>query len=114
MSDGLIVLLGFALVDELDDDETAELGPLLRDAAAVARRLVDADQVYNCLWSHADRRPGHIHYVVQPVTPSQMTTFDAHGPFLQAAMFLHAQPPDLADIERVAEQARAAFARIRR
>lgn len=100
-------------VADLTDDEAAELGPLLRDTTAVARRLVDADQVYNCLWSHAGRQPGHIHYVIQPVTREQIAHFDAHGPHLQAAMFTAAQSPDTADVEHTADRARALFADMR-
>ena len=48
--------------------ESAELGPLLTAvpaAVAEAAGLADdpASQVYACLWSHADRRPGHVHFV---------------------------------------------------
>ena len=96
-------------VADLTDDEAAELGPLLRLASAVAARLVAAEQVYNCLWSHAGGQPVHIHYVVQPVTKEQMAAFDAHGPALQVAMFTDGDPPAAADVERVAGEARRAF-----
>ena len=99
-------------VADLSDAEAAELGPLLRRTSAVAGQLVDADQVYNCLWSHAGGRPVHIHYVVQPVTRAQMAELGAHGPSLQVAMFTDGQPPDEAAIAEVAERARAAFATI--
>ncbi len=97
-------------VAALTDDEAAELGPLLRRASAVAEQLVTAEQVYNCLWSHAGGVPGHIHYVVQPVTAAQMAEFGTHGPGLQMAMFAGQALPDAAEVDRVAEQARAAFA----
>ena len=71
----------------LSEDEAAELGPLLRRTSQVAGELVEADQIYNCLWSHAGGEPVHIHYVVQPVTREQMSDFSAHGPSLQVAMF---------------------------
>jgi diadenosine tetraphosphate (Ap4A) HIT family hydrolase len=96
-------------VADLSDVEAGELGPLLLRASVVARDLVDADQVYNCLWSHAGGVPVHIHYVVQPVTTEQMRAFDAHGPALQVAMFATGQPPDPVDVERVAEIARGYF-----
>ena len=38
--------------------------------------------IYVCLWSDADRRPGHIHFVVQPVTADVIRRFGAHGPAL--------------------------------
>jgi diadenosine tetraphosphate (Ap4A) HIT family hydrolase len=97
-------------VADLTDDEAAELGPLLRRASAVAGRLVDAEQTYNCLWSHAGGVPVHIHYVVQPVTAGLMARFQAHGPGLQLAMFTGGEMPPEDDVERVAEQARRVFA----
>ena len=97
-------------VADLTDDEAKELGPLLRRASQVAGRLVDADQVYNCLWSHAGGEPVHVHYVVQPVTKAQMSAFGAHGPGLQVAMFSTGGSLDPADVERVCERARRHFA----
>lgn len=99
-------------VDELSEDEAVELGPLLRSASKVARDLTGAEQVYNCLWSHAGGRPGHVHYVVQPVTREQVASFDAYGPALQVAMFIRGDPPDPAQIDAFAERARERFATI--
>lgn len=98
-------------VSDLTDDEAAELGPLLRTASAVAGELVAAEQVYNCLWSHADGVPVHIHYVVQPVTTDQMQRHQAHGPMLQVAMFTGGEAPESHQIEALATRARAAFHR---
>lgn len=77
---------------DLTADEVADLGPALtRVARAVGLAASEAGdppgQVYACLWSHADRRPGHIHFVVQPVGDALMARFDAHGPELQVRMF---------------------------
>ena len=55
-------------VADLDEQETAELGPLLRATADVTSRLTAAEQVYVCLWSHRGGVPVHVHFVVQPVT----------------------------------------------
>ncbi len=96
-------------VAHLTDAEAGELGPLLRRSSSVATQLVDADQVYNCLWSHAGGVPGHIHYVVQPVTRAEMDRFGAHGPQLQAAMFSLGRSPDAERIELVADEARRLF-----
>ncbi len=96
-------------VAELTDGEAAELGPLLRNASKVAAGLVAAEQVYNCLWSHAGGEPGHLHYVIQPATADEMARFRAHGPFLQTAMFDRGEPASLQEIEAAAEAARAAF-----
>lgn len=75
----------------------------------VVDELVQPEQVYTCLWSHAARVPVHIHYVVQPATREFMTRFDAVGPMLQVAMFdLNEAPPE-PEVAAFAEQARAAF-----
>jgi diadenosine tetraphosphate (Ap4A) HIT family hydrolase len=97
-------------VADLSADEALELGPLLRQASLVASNLVDADQVYNCLWSHAGGVPVHIHYVVQPVTKHQMADFGVFGPNLQVAMFAEGEPPAAVDVERIATLARLRFA----
>jgi diadenosine tetraphosphate (Ap4A) HIT family hydrolase len=96
-------------VAELRDAEAAEMGPLLRDAASACSELMDPDQVYVCLWSHADRQPGHIHFVVQPVTADTMRAFDAHGPALQVAMFSEGEPPDADGVIAFSARARSWF-----
>jgi diadenosine tetraphosphate (Ap4A) HIT family hydrolase len=96
-------------VGDLDEDEASELGPLLRRAAAVVDELVRPSQVYVCLWSHQEREPGHIHFVVQPVTAELMDRYDLHGPGLQKAMFdARDQQTDEAMAE-FADAARAAW-----
>jgi diadenosine tetraphosphate (Ap4A) HIT family hydrolase len=96
-------------VADLTDDEAIELGPLLRQASAIARELIDSEQVYNCLWSHAGGVPVHIHYVVQPVTKAQMRDIGAYGPALQVAMFEAGVAVDPRDIDRVSDRARERF-----
>jgi diadenosine tetraphosphate (Ap4A) HIT family hydrolase len=96
-------------VADLSKEESEELGPLLQGASSVASQLAVADQVYNCLWSHAGGVPVHIHYVIQPVTKEQMATFSSYGPTLQTAMFSSGTKPDPKDVERVAAQARRLF-----
>lgn len=86
-------------IADLRPVEAEELGPLLASVTkAVAAARADAgdppDQVYCCLWSHADRRPGHIHFVVQPVSTGLMAQHDAHGPALQLRMFEANEPMD--------------------
>ena len=99
------------LVADLDDKECAELGPLLRRASEVAQTTTRADQVYNCLWSHAGGVPVHLHYVIQPVTAEQMAQTGLHGPALQVGMFTAGQLPDVADVEAAAAAALAEFAK---
>lgn len=96
-------------VGALLDDEAVELGPLLRQTSMIVSQLVNADQVYNCLWSHAGGEPVHIHYVVQPVTKEQMSLFGAYGPQLQTAMFSTGSSPGLDEVDRIAKVARLRF-----
>jgi diadenosine tetraphosphate (Ap4A) HIT family hydrolase len=96
-------------VADLSAAESAELGPLLQQASRVASQLVDAEQVYNCLWSHAGGTPVHLHYVVQPVTRQQMSAYECHGPRLQMAMFETGHAPDVSEVAAVADQARLLF-----
>lgn len=99
-------------VADLTDDEAKTLGPLLRDAAGVAAELVDGDveQVYECLWSHAGGEAVHIHYVVQPVTRSQLDEHGTHGPVLQVMMFAGGKSPHESDVDRICDRARQLFA----
>jgi diadenosine tetraphosphate (Ap4A) HIT family hydrolase len=97
---------------DLTADEAAELGPVLaRVARAVtlaARDVGNApDQVYASLWSHADRKPGHIHFVIQPVGEALMARHDAHGPELQVRMFRAGEPVDRDAMVDAAERIRA-------
>jgi hypothetical protein len=97
---------------DLTSDEAAELGPVL---ARVARAVTNASsevgtppgQVYACLWSHADRKPGHIHFVIQPVGEALMVQHDAHGPELQVRMFRAGDEMDLGSILRAVDRIRA-------
>jgi diadenosine tetraphosphate (Ap4A) HIT family hydrolase len=98
-------------VAELTGEEAAAMGQLLHRAATVVSELCNPDQVYICLWSHAGRKPGHIHYVVQPVDQETMDRHDAHGPKLQAAMFDDDDPPDPFSVERFATRARDLWSR---
>jgi diadenosine tetraphosphate (Ap4A) HIT family hydrolase len=96
-------------VADLDEDEASELGPLLRRAARSAMDVTAPAQVYVTLWSHAGGEPGHIHWVVQPVTRAQMHEYDLHGPRLQVAMLEGGVSPAADEVERIAEQLRARF-----
>jgi diadenosine tetraphosphate (Ap4A) HIT family hydrolase len=83
----------------LEPGEAAQLGPVLaRVAHAVTAAAAEAgqppSQVYASLWSHARRQPGHIHFVVQPVSDALMSHHDAHGPALQFRMFAADEPMD--------------------
>jgi diadenosine tetraphosphate (Ap4A) HIT family hydrolase len=89
---------------ELDATEAEELGPLLRRVSRALAELLDPDQIYVSLWSHAGGRPVHIHWVVQPV--ASPATESPLGPHLQAAMFDRGELPRLAEVEAIAEQLR--------
>lgn len=95
-------------VGGLTSEESAELGPLLTRVAGVVQRLVSPEQVYVCLWSHAGRAPGHVHFVVQPATADAIEAHGgAYGPTLQTAMFEARETPDAAEVEAFCAAARA-------
>jgi diadenosine tetraphosphate (Ap4A) HIT family hydrolase len=93
-------------VSELSAGEAKALGPLLQRVAATVDQLTDADQVYVSLWSHANREPVHIHFVVQPIASDTMQALDANGPALQAAMFDRNEPPPTSEVDEFAKLAR--------
>jgi diadenosine tetraphosphate (Ap4A) HIT family hydrolase len=97
-------------VSQLTDEEAAEIGPLLRRTAAVVDQLLAPEQVYTWLFSHADAKPAHLHYVVQPATRALMDEFGGeYGPQLTSAMFARREFPDAAEVAEFAERARNAF-----
>jgi diadenosine tetraphosphate (Ap4A) HIT family hydrolase len=96
-------------VADLGAEEAAELGPLLHQASVVVSELCAPEQVYVCLWSHADAVPVHIHFVVQPATRAEMDAYAAHGPSLQVAMFADGPLPDPAAVDKFANAARQLF-----
>jgi len=59
--------------------------------------------------SSISSQPGHIHYVIQPVTREQMAAYEAFGPSLQVAMSRAGDFPGEAEVANVAEQARQLF-----
>ena len=98
-------------VADLTEEEAHELGPLLRRTSSVITALCSPEQVYVTLWSHADAVPGHIHWVVQPVTRQLMNEFGGqYGVRLQLSMFERAEYPDPDAVEAFSRQARSAFA----
>ena len=96
-------------VSELTEDEATELGPLLQRAAAVVDELVNPEQVYTGLWSHAGGTPGHIHYVIFPATRELIDEHGDYGPHLQVAMFDAGITPPVPEVEAFADRARMAF-----
>jgi diadenosine tetraphosphate (Ap4A) HIT family hydrolase len=97
-------------VADLTAEESAALGPLLRRAAGAVTAVVRPEQVYVCLWSHADRVPGHLHFVVQPAMRADLDRYGAHGPRLQMAMFDAGVTPDEAEAAAMADRLRPALA----
>jgi hemoglobin len=95
-------------VGALSAAESEELGPLLTRVADVVEQLVAPEQVYVCLWSHAGRAAGHVHFVVQPATAAAIDAHGgAYGPALQAAMFQAGAIPDDRAVEAFCASARA-------
>jgi diadenosine tetraphosphate (Ap4A) HIT family hydrolase len=100
-------------VAELTTDEAQAQGPLLRRCAAVLDRLLKPEQTYICLWSHAGGEPGHIHYIVEPITRKLMDDFGVHGPRLQVEQFGRGITPPEAEVVAFANEARRVFADVR-
>jgi diadenosine tetraphosphate (Ap4A) HIT family hydrolase len=95
---------------ELNEDEAKALGPLLVRVGTVVADLTRPEQVYVALWSHNGGVPGHIHFVVQPVTRRRMDEYgQLYGPMLQLAMFERSEPLDRTETEAFAHAARAAL-----
>ncbi len=97
-------------VAELTPQEAQELGPLLHAVSACVNALNQAEQVYVCLWSHADWRPVHIHFLVQPAWGRQAESFRAPGPTLQSEMFFANRLPEAGEVGAFCDRARAFFA----
>ena len=99
-------------VADLDVVEAAELGVVLLQTAAVVSELERPEQVYVTLWSHMHGVPGHVHFVVQPVTQALMDEHGGrHGVRLQVEMFDRGVDPDPVAAAAFAERARAAWPR---
>jgi hypothetical protein len=101
-----------ARVAELSSEEGDEQGALLRCCAIVLDCLLEPEQTYIGLWSHVGREPGHIHYVVQPITAALMDSRPELGPRLQAEMFADGHMPPEEEIVVFADAARLAFAAV--
>jgi diadenosine tetraphosphate (Ap4A) HIT family hydrolase len=90
---------------ELTPSEAGELGGVLQQTAGVVAELTKCDQIYVSLWSHAGGVPGHIHFVVQPITREQRAAHPG-GVDVQKAMFDAAVTPPRGEVEAFAERAR--------
>jgi diadenosine tetraphosphate (Ap4A) HIT family hydrolase len=90
---------------ELTQAEAEELGRALQQTAEVLAELTKCDQIYVSLWSHSGGVPGHIHFVVQPVTREQHERHGG-GAALQSAMFAAAVAPPRDQVEAFADRAR--------
>lgn len=93
-------------VGQLLPEESAELGPLLASASACAQHLMEAEQVYVCLWPHAAWSPGHIHFVVQPSWGHLRERFSAPGPTLQSEQLRANVDPPQSEVEAFCDRAR--------
>jgi diadenosine tetraphosphate (Ap4A) HIT family hydrolase len=98
-------------VADLGVAESAALGPLLRRVASAVTEVVRPEQVYVCLWSHDGGEPGHLHFVVQPVTRADLDSFGVYGPRLQLAMFDAGVAPDEAEMAALCDRLRPALHR---
>jgi len=93
----------------LSEEETQEMGQLLRETSRVIQELTHCDQTYICLWSHSGWKPVHIHFVVQPVREVQQSEHSHPGPTLQSEMFLRNEPVKETEVVAFCENARRIF-----
>jgi diadenosine tetraphosphate (Ap4A) HIT family hydrolase len=97
---------------ELTDEESRDLGPLLRLVSATIRAILKPDQVYACLWSHAGWEPGHIHFVLQPAWNDSRQEHERPGPFMQVDMFKAGVKPAPQEVEAFATRAREVIGKL--
>ncbi len=84
---------------ELTNEETYEIGPLLKLVSDVIQSILKADQVYICLWSHMNWKPCHIHFLLQPVWGNMVNEFPRNGAYLQIEMAKRKHFPDRDKVE---------------
>jgi diadenosine tetraphosphate (Ap4A) HIT family hydrolase len=97
---------------ELTPEEASEVGPLLSLVGSTIRSLLEPDQLYICLWSHAGWVPGHLHFVVQPSWNHCQGEYGRPGPFLQVNMFEANVEPRRVEVEAFAARAREIIERL--
>lgn len=91
---------------ELNREELRELSPLMGKVSEAIQAILNPDQVYVCLWSHASWEAVHIHFVLQPVWNSLKEIYPAQGPFLQAEMLKKNIKPPEEEVEVFCNRAR--------
>lgn len=91
---------------ELTEPESRELGPLIKLATATIKNLTNADQIFSSLWSFSDGQPGHIHFVLQPVSRTDRDRVGRSGPFIQTATFEENKTPDVEAVAEFCDRAR--------
>jgi len=94
---------------ELSSDEANELGFLLKKATTVIEEIMKCDQIYICLWSHMNWKPGHIHFVLQPVWNSMKEEYSNSGPFLQIEKGSKEEYPSTEEIDDFVKAAKEIF-----
>lgn len=96
---------------DLTPEEASECSPIMRAATGAIRELGRPDQVYACLWSHAEWKPVHIHFVLQPSWNRLADKHEPPGPFLQTELFAANEMPERAEVERFSARARRCMQR---
>jgi hypothetical protein len=78
----------------------------MRLSVSAIKANTGADQVFSSLWSFSGGEPGHIHFVLQPVTKADRDRAGMSGPFIQTAMFEADELPDRGAIDTFCDVAR--------
>ncbi len=96
---------------ELTLEESAELGLVIKRVSGAINAVSCPDQIYICLWSHADWVPGHIHFVLQPVSGLSKEKHVKPGPYLQVDLGRESIRPSKEDIEDYCSKIRDVISR---
>jgi diadenosine tetraphosphate (Ap4A) HIT family hydrolase len=73
-------------VSELTEEESEEMGLILRGVSKILDELFNPAQIYVTLWSHFGWERQHLHFFIQPIPPYLKDELSETGPFLQASL----------------------------
>lgn len=98
---------------DLSAEEALEVGPLLKLVSTALKYVLEVDQVYICLWSHMNWEPGHIHFLVQPISKDLKGEHAKNGAYLQIGMIEKCNYPDKEKAEELAIKVKQTIAEIK-
>lgn len=91
-------------LEELTDDESGTLGPVLGKVTKAMREVTGAERVYVNLWNESSR---HVHFLLQPRLPNTIIEYGGlKASQLQAAMDVEQKPIDKTKAHEISEKVR--------